>query len=257
MNNKVFTTLDKSLRFFQNLRLVDQRQLYRLWEQNHLRQVFERYDVDCVFDVGANYGQHAEMLRKHTGFRGLIISFEPTPEAAAVLRQKAARDPKWVIQEMAISTHDGEQTFNLMNDSEFSSLSAPKTDETSLFGYKNSVRRSVIVKTETLQTALTRLQSKYGFERPFLKLDTQGFDVEIVSHAKNEMSRFVGLQSELAVTRLYESSVDFREALTLYESCGFKLSAFVPNNAGHFPVLLETDCIMIRSDLVHPEKMAT
>ncbi len=257
MNKNVVRTIGKGLRFLQNLRLVDQRKLYRLWEENHLRQVFERYDVDCVFDVGANYGQHAEMLRRRIGFRGLIISFEPTPEAAAVLREKAARDPKWVIQEMAVSTHDGEQTFNLMNDSEFSSLSAPKTDETSFFGYKNSVRRSVIVKTESLKTALARLQSQYGFERPFLKLDTQGFDVEIVSHAKNDMPRFVGLQSELAVTRLYESSVDFREALTLYESCGFKLSAFVPNNAGHFPILLETDCIMIRSDLAHPEKMAS
>ena len=242
----------RGLRFLQNLRLVDQRKLYHLWEQNHLRQVFERYEVDCVFDIGANYGQYAEMLRRRVGFRGRIISFEPIPEAAAALRAKAAGDPNWLIQEMAVSSHDGEQVFNLMNDSEFSSLSRPKADDSLLFGYKNAVNRTVSVKTEKLQTAYLRLHGTYGFKRPFLKLDTQGFDVEIISHARDMLSSFVGLQSELAVTPLYESSVDFRDAITLYESCGFKMSAFVPNNAGHFPVLVETDCIMIRSDLTNP-----
>jgi hypothetical protein len=44
--------------------------------------------------------------------------------------------------------------------------------------------------------------------------------------------------------------VDFRSAITLYEECGFHLSAFVPNNVGHFPQLIETDCIMVRDDLI-------
>lgn len=60
------------------------------------------------------------------------------------------------------------------------------------------------------------------------------------------MGRFVGLQSELAIRKLYASSTDYREALSYYESLGFSLSAFVPNNAGHFPLMIETDCIMIR-----------
>ena len=240
-NSRLVLNARRGLRFLRNLRFVDQRKVHHLWEQNHLRQVFERYEVDCVFDIGANYGQYAEMLRRRAGYRGLIVSFEPIPEAAAALRKKASRDPNWVIQEIAVSSHDGEKTFNLMNDSQFSSLSAPQADESSLFSYKNAVNRTVSVKTEKLQNAFSRLHGTYGFERPFLKLDTQGFDVEIVSHARDVMPRFVGLQSELAVTRLYESSVDFRAAITLYESCGFKMSAFVPNNAGHFPVLVETD----------------
>lgn len=64
------------------------------------------------------------------------------------------------------------------------------------------------------------------------------------------MPLFVGLQSELAVANLYDSSVDFREALTVYQELGFTLTALVPNNAGHFPRLLEVDCIMIRNDLI-------
>lgn len=68
--------------------------------------------------------------------------------------------------------------------------------------------------------------------------------------AKPVMKEFIGLQSELAVKKIYQISTDFREALTIYEQCGFALSAFVPNNAGHFPQLIETDCIMVRADLL-------
>jgi len=60
----------------------------------------------------------------------------------------------------------------------------------------------------------------------------------------------VGLQSELAIKKIYESSVDFRDALTFYQSLGFELSALVPNNAGYFPVLIEIDCIMGRKDIL-------
>ncbi len=71
-----------------------------------------------------------------------------------------------------------------------------------------------------------------------------------MSSAKNVVREFIGLQSELAVKKLYATSVDFRNAITIYEECGFQLSAFVPNNAGHFPQLIETDCIMVRDDLI-------
>ena len=77
-------------------------------------------------------------------------------------------------------------------------------------------------------------------------MDTQGYDVEIVMHAGPALGEFLGLQSELAVKKLYSDSVDFKEAIRIYESHGFELSAFVPNNGGHFPHLVEIDCIMIR-----------
>lgn len=230
--------------------VIDRRKLYAAWEQAQLKQLLAYLDVDCVFDVGANDGQYARMIRRKAGYTGLIVSFEPIPEAAAKLREMAKDDARWVVVEGALGEFDGEQVFNVMADSQFSSLSAPRADETGLFAGMNAVRRQVPVKTERLGTALDRLRREHGFERPFLKLDTQGYDVRIVRGAGAAVREFLGLQSELAVVKLYAESVDFREALSFYEQCGFTLSAFVPNNSGHFPRLVETDCIMIRSDLV-------
>jgi FkbM family methyltransferase len=235
---------------FRNIQVIDRRVLHELWERNHLRRLFEHYQVDCVFDVGANYGQYADLLRRKTGFTGLIISFEPIPAAAAALREKAKGQSNWVIEEVALARTDGECTFNIMKSSQFSSLSAPRHDEVDMFRGMNLVQEAVTVRTENLESAFRRLQQKHGFRRPFLKLDTQGFDVEIVSSARETMRQFIGLQSELAIKKLYASSVDFRSAISLYEECGFQLSAFVPNNEGHFPQLIETDCIMVRDDLI-------
>lgn len=71
------------------LRIADRRDLAVDAEASHLRRVFARYDVDCVFDVGGNRGQYARMLRRRAGYRGLIVTFEPIPEAAAELRTNA------------------------------------------------------------------------------------------------------------------------------------------------------------------------
>ena len=58
-------------------------------EIEHLKRVLERFSVDCVFDVGANDGQYATQLRKKVGYKGLIISFEPIPESAQIIREKS------------------------------------------------------------------------------------------------------------------------------------------------------------------------
>lgn len=231
-------------------RLISLRKLHSVWEQQHLKKVLSHYQVDCVFDVGANYGQYAQMLRRKAKYKGLIVSFEPIPAAASVLREMSAKDPMWIIEECALSSKNGEQVFNIMSNSQFSSLSEPNHEDIDLFKKMNEVSREVIVKTEMLDNAYDRLQKRYRFARPFLKMDTQGFDVEIVSHSQSTVQKFIGLQSELAVNKIYKDSVDFREAITIYEQCGFSLSAFVPNNAGHFPRLIETDCIMVRNDLL-------
>ncbi|MFL9989435.1 FkbM family methyltransferase [Paraburkholderia sediminicola] len=239
----------KSFDLVKNAAVIDKRRLYATWEHIQLTKLLAYLDVDCVFDIGASQGEYAEMLRKKAGYKGYILSFEPNPYDAHIARKRAQGDDKWMVSELAISESDGDAQFNVMRASQFSSLSTPKNDDVELFRHVNSIAEIITVKTERLETTLRRLRAGYGFKRPFLKMDTQGFDVKIVQASAHIMRDFVGMQSELAIAKLYATSVDFREAITEYERCGFSLSAFVPNNSGHFPCLLEIDCVMIRSDL--------
>ncbi|HVY90386.1 MAG TPA: FkbM family methyltransferase [Hyphomonadaceae bacterium] len=235
-----------------SLRLVDMRRLNRLPEQAHLERLLKHLEVDCVFDVGANTGQYATMLRRQAHFKGRIVSFEPIPSAAVEVARKAEHDPLWTVEQVALADTSGSRTFHVMAGSEFSSLSKPRHDEVGLFTALNRPAQTITVMTQKLADIFPRLQAQFGFRRPFLKLDTQGFDPQVLRGAEGLLQYFVGFQSELAIRRIYEDSVDYREVLTFYESLGFDLSALVPNNAGHFPALVEIDCIMVRRDLMAP-----
>lgn len=220
-----------------------------LIEPVYLQRLFEYFDIDCVFDVGANAGQYGQMLRKKVGYRGRIISFEPIPELAERVEAISAKDPLWEIIRLALSSEDGSAQFNVMKDSQFSSLQEPKHVLDGLFDDANSVDRRSTVRVARLDSLYQELQSKYKFSRPFLKMDTQGHDLSVVAGAGNCLANFIGMQSELAVVGLYQDAPLFDEVIRGYSDLGFFLSGFVPNNAGHFPILVETDGIFIRSDL--------
>lgn len=214
-----------------------------LFERDHLKLFFASFGVDCVFDVGANEGQYAQMLRRF-GYAGPIVSFEPIPSAAMNLRAKAKHDPLWFIEEVALDEAERRVSFNVMRNSQFSSLLAPSTEDTGKFIEMNAVAYSVELVTRELSSFYDVYKAKLGFTHPFLKMDTQGNDLSVARGAGSRLQYFVGLQSEMAVKKLYDRAVDYRAALAFYLDQDFEISAFVPNNRGHFPALIEFDCIM-------------
>jgi FkbM family methyltransferase len=225
-------------------RIVRPHDIALLFEEDHLRRFYRHFKIDCVFDVGANVGQYAMMIRERAAYTGPIISFEPNPDAAATLRKKAERDTQWLVEEVALGTDSGKAPFHVMVEDQMSSLRRPQTTETKLFIADVAIQQTIDVKLSTLAIEFRKYRQTLRFKRPFLKLDTQGSDLDIAAGAGEMLSEFVGLQSELAIKRIYADAPRFDEALKFYTDQGFVLSAFVPNNRGHFPYLIEIDCIM-------------
>ena len=214
------------------------------FEQVHLKRFFERYQVDCVFDVGANVGQYGLMLRERVGYRGPIVSFEPVPSAANILHARAAANPEWYVEQVALDRSAGNASFNIASDSEFSSFHCPSEDSARIFASQSAVANQIEVKAVTLEGMFRKYSELLHFRRPFLKMDTQGHDLDVAQGGSETLRCFVGLQSELSIKPLYEGIPKYGDSLLYYEKQGFELSAFVPNNQGHFPRLLEIDCIM-------------
>lgn len=225
--------------------------LHALFEQHHLKQFFDYFKVDCVFDVGANAGQYADMLRSKCKFTGPIISFEPVPAVAAMLRERAANEVNWFVEEVALSSASEAASFNVMAGDQFSSLNRPSGDQQ--FVGEMAIATEIKIRTATLDAFFDQYQHRLGFKRPFLKMDTQGSDLEVAKGAGMRLQEFVGIQSELSFKPIYENVPTAFEAIEFYRNHGFELSALVPNNAGHFPRLLEMDCICYRaSRSAHP-----
>lgn len=178
--NRLFCSLDDFAAKVRHAALIDRRELYALWEQEQLVKMFAFCGVDCVFDVGANEGQYATMLRRKLGYRGWIASFEPIPAMAARLRERASLDPRWLVFECAVAESAGTRTFNVMRHSQFSSLAEPRHDDVRAFVGRNEAIRRIDVEARTLADVFPEVQKRTGCRAPFLKMDTQGFDLTIV-----------------------------------------------------------------------------
>jgi FkbM family methyltransferase len=223
---------------------------HRLAERHEvetLRRLFEAFSVDCVFDIGANAGQFALKLRQSLRFAGPIISYEPVPGLAAQLGEMARRDTNWFIRQVALDSKAGSATFNVSRDTQFSSLHEASRTGQELFSEHIAIADQVVVQTETLAAELTYWRQRLGFEHPYLKIDTQGHDLTVAESAGELLSEFVVVQTEVAFKKLYRGAAGIDECIAFYESRGFALSAILPNNEGAFPLMLEADCIFVRS----------
>ena len=197
-----------------------------------------------VFDVGANIGGYVRLLRS-AGFKGPVVSFEPRAEAHAKLLEVAQRDRELVVPPpMALGKTAGDTQINIAGRLASSSL----RQMTRL--HEEAEPASKYVGTETIRVErLDTVFNEYIGEasRPFLKLDVQGFEIEVLEGASASLDRFVGIQAELSLDELYRGQMlwlDFAEKLGQQ---GFRLVALFPvfldDRTGH---LLQADGVFFR-----------
>jgi FkbM family methyltransferase len=212
----------------------------------HVAAMLELYGVNCVFDAGAHTGQYAKRLRK-AGYTGRIVSFEPTSAAFARLEQAAAKDHDWRVyrcglgrEETTGKIHTSWTTMNsLLPASEYGKGRYPR--------FRNSDTEEIPIRRldEVMDEALEGLADPV----PYLKMDTQGYDLEVFAGAGKRIADFVGLQSEVACLRLYDGSPTMAEAIAAYEAEGFDISGMYPvTREATTGRVVEFDCVMVRAE---------
>ena len=199
--------------------------------------------VDLVVDVGANAGQYAGALRR-AGYRGRIHSFEPVAAVFATLAGRAARDPAWQATRSAVGATTGEATINVAADTVYSSIRTA-----SAFGGVRD-RNMLPVRTERVSvTTLDNVIAPGSASAFFLKIDTQGFEREVLDGARALLPACVGLQLELPIEHLYEGVWSFDEAIACATGLGFVPAQFrTVCTSNTFPAAaVEVDCIFRRA----------
>jgi FkbM family methyltransferase len=185
----------------------------------HVAALLELYRVNCVFDVGANIGQYGKELRKF-GYKGRIVSFEPVSDTFAKLRESAESDPDWQVYNFALGREEAVQSIHIDWKS-MNSLLPPS--EYGKERYKRFAKgRTEEIEIRRLDDVMQKALEGIEDPRPYLKMDTQGFDMEVFAGAGERISEFVGMQSEVAALRLYEGSPSMGEAVAAYEAAGVR-----------------------------------
>ncbi len=191
----------------------------------HLRNLLDAHGVTVVLDVGANTGQYAGWLRK-AGWTGRIVSFEPLADAHAEISRKAAHDPAWTVAaRTALGAQTGEATLHVSAERDMSSLRT--FDETFLA----SSPSSAIESEETVPVAaLADVFDEYvpSGEAAFLKIDTQGYEAEVLEGAAPVLDRLAGIQLEMSFVQLYQGEELFRPLVDRIENAGFAPYLLIP-----------------------------
>lgn len=190
---------------------------YRNSVQAFLQYLMDEKGISSIWDVGANSGQYAEMLR-NIGFKGTILSFEPIPAAWEMLNEKANADARWAIWDrVAIAAMAGEASLSVTEDSVSSSLLEPLD--------KDTVCESIVVKTETLASVIDRVNPVGA---SLLKIDCQGSEFDILRSAHPRLCVFDYIQIEASIYPFYEAERGVCDIADLMSSQGYSIAFVFP-----------------------------
>jgi FkbM family methyltransferase len=154
-----------------------------------------------------------------------------------VLEERMKKDKSWRGFNIALGNQNETRDFVITKGAMCSSFLTPVREE-----IVRSVRR---VNMRRLDDFITNLEDFPRNPSLFLKLDTQGFDLEVVNGAPRTLETTVGLQSEVSVCPIYHDMPHYLDSLKVYESLGFELIGLFEVTKARGRVM-EYDCVLAR-----------
>ena len=181
--------------------------------------------ISLVLDVGANKGQYGKSLRDQVRYKGRIVSFEPLLDAFSELQQTAACDPLWECHNIAFGDSMGSATINISANSHSSSLLSVSNRAVEIepsIGYVG-----------TQEVSVYRLDSMLDqFAKPddqiFLKIDTQGYELNILNGALGVISRFDLIQLETSFFEVYHGETLIGDVIKFLDYLGYRVVSIEP-----------------------------
>lgn len=213
-----------------------------------LAKALEISNTNLIFDIGANEGQFARQVRRH-GYRDKIVSFEPLSTARERLLAFSALDSAWEVHERsAVGDYDGEVKINIAGNSVSSSV-LPMLES-----HASAAPRSAYVGSEDVPIVrLDSVASRYLMPETnlFVKIDTQGFEWQVLEGATETLSRTQGLLCELSLIPLYGGQVMWQDIVNHLDASGFGIWAlqqgFTDPSTGQ---CLQVDAIFLHHNVI-------
>jgi len=201
--------------------------------------------INVIFDIGANAGQFA-LETLDNGFRGKIISFEPTSGAYEKLRKNSQKFPNWQIHERAaVGEEFGTIMINIAgNEAASSSILAMGKAHQDVAPEANFVG-SESVSLITLDSVFKNYVSQGS--KCLLKIDVQGYEEQVLNGAVDSIQEFDAIKLECSLVSLYDGDKTFEYYFDFFRKNGFVL--FDIETGFSNPVtgqLLQFDALFIR-----------
>lgn len=182
--------------------------------RDDLSRILDVQNINLVLDVGANVGQSA--LEFAAIFpTAEIHSFEPDPEIFSILNERTSSISRIFTYNLGLGNKGETRTFYKHEDSVFSSF----IEHLDGLVWATNVAELPSIKIERLD----ELEGIKGSRIDFLKIDTQGFDLEVL-HGASRLFQKKNVRSaliELNMEAYYKSSFSFFDVFEFMNKAGF------------------------------------
>jgi len=191
----------------------------------NLINTIKQKKINTVIDVGANEGQFATKIINN-GFEGNIISFEPLSSAHTKLLNivksfKNHNKVNWIAEKrVAIGNKNKKTIINISANSESSSILKILPKHTSLKPTSITVGKEDVM-MKKMDNYLDLVSKQNG---PYLlKIDTQGYEMEVLKGSKNLLNIVSYLLVEVSLVELYQGQKLLKDILNFLSKKNFKI----------------------------------
>ena len=188
-----------------------------------------------IFDVGANKGQSVERFRNYLP-KAKIYSFEPYVPVFEILKEKEKKDQNLKCFNFGLGSTKGIFPFYRNPDSgsnSFYKINIKRESfalSNSKVGKKNhniTTPKEVLEfnsKTTVSVDTLNNFCKKQGIKKiDILKIDTQGFEAEVLKGASNMLKNIFIIELEIIFSDIYKKSSSIGVIESLLSNYGFNL----------------------------------
>ncbi len=197
-----------------------------------------------VFDVGANIGNFSESVLAHQPWAS-IHAFEPLAGPRQKLQEALTPYGNGiVINATALGAERGERAFHVSGFDEASSFfENGAVLKAGLYGIDFSTVDSIPVVIDTVDNYV----AEHRIERiGLLKLDVQGFELEVLKGAEPVLDRIDAIYCEAQFEELYRGGPLAGDIFTWLHLRGFELLRMTEFRANDEGCLIECDMLFLR-----------
>jgi len=180
-----------------------------------------------LIDIGARAGIHPRWRKLMNHFPVQIIGFEPDEAECAALNAKGEAFVKYLP--FAVGEKVEPRTFHLLVAEGSSSLFRPNYTFISRFTPERNyaIKREIPIQTDTLDAVL----KQSGIDNvDYLKIDTEGFEREILNGATETLKHVFAIEVEVWFNPVFTNAPFFRDVDLLLTQKGFVLFDLAKSN---------------------------
>jgi len=207
--------------------------------------VMKRHGIDVVLDVGANDGGFGREIRD-AGYEGTIVSFEPNPEVFERLKAATRHDEKWDIFQLGVGDAADHLELSVTVNDVFSSFKKPSD-------YGRNWSGTVEGRTERVQVVRLDeflLAHPQYLRNVYLKIDTQGFEMEVLRGAGDVLPKLAAVQAELGLLRIYAGQEDWLSLVIWMRGRGFEVATISCNSGDRGAAqVIELDVVFAKREV--------